>query len=793
MKNLLFLILVFAFSGKAQLTIEQQAKVDSLKGALKFAKHDSMIVKSWVAWDKIVYASDPELDFILNQKIDSLCTINLDKNPGEQEKLFFQKYKGIALGNMGDFYRAKGDYSRAIISYNEILSIYRELGDKKGIAKSFNKFGVIFKKQGDYARAIENYTKSLTIYQEIGDKEGLAGAYFNIGVVYTNQGNSAKAINYQNKSLKIQKEIGDQIGVAKCYNSIAIIYHKQEEYTKALENYLKGLKIREEIGDRIGVAQSYNNLGALYSDQDDFSTALDYHSKSLTIKEELGDKNGMANSYNNSGLIYQGEGEYDKALSYFMKSLTIYEELGNKNGVATSLNNIAETYEKQDDHLQAKNYSLRALTLAQEIGAISQIKYASKNLFKVYKSLGNYKESLSMYELYINMRDSIKSEENQKEIIRQELKYTYQKQADSIAIEQRKKEELALAEQKRKDDLAAKENEKKNLIIAAVVAGLALVLIFTFFVINRLRITRKQKGIIEEQKAEVEQQKSAVEIAHKETERQKLLIEEAHTEITDSINYAKRLQDAILPSLEEVNKHLSSNFILFKPKDVVSGDFYWFENLNGTSYIAAADCTGHGVPGAMVSVVCSNALNRSVKEFGITEPAKILDKTRALVIETFAKSGSEVKDGMDIALCSIKDNKVTYAGANNPLWIVRKTELLTEGQKQERSTLIQDGIALIEYKADKQPIGLYAGMQAFSQKEIDLYKGDSLYFFTDGFADQFGGDKGKKFKYRPFKKLLIQLNSTPMSDQEQLISAAFENWQGNLEQVDDVCVIGVRV
>ena len=148
---------------------------------------------------------------------------------------------------------------------------------------------------------------------------------------------------------------------------------------------------------------------------------------------------------------------------------------------------------------------------------------------------------------------------------------------------------------------------------------------------------------------------------------------------------------------------------------------------------------------------------------------------------------------MDIVLCSIKDKKVTYAGANNPLWIVRKTELLTEDQKQERSTLIQDGIALIEYKADKQPIGLYAGMQAFSQKEIDLYKGDSLYFFTDGFADQFGGDKGKKFKYRPFKKLLIQLNSTPMSDQEQLISAAFENWRGNLEQVDDVCVVGIRV
>ena len=278
-----------------------------------------------------------------------------------------------------------------------------------------------------------------------------------------------------------------------------------------------------------------------------------------------------------------------------------------------------------------------------------------------------------------------------------------------------------------------------------------------------------------------------------EDQKQKEIIKQSHKEITDSINYAKHLQAAILPSFGEITKHLPNNFIYFKPKDVVSGDFYWFEKINGYSYIAAADCTGHGVPGAFMSVICSNALNRSVKEFCITDPAKILDKTRDIVIETFAKSGENVKDGMDIALCAFNSKKVIYSGANSPLWIVRKTDLLTKEQKETRSTIMQNGISLIEYKANKQPIGLHLNMTPFTQEEIDLHQGDSLYFFTDGFADQFGGEKGKKFKYKPFKRFLINLQSKPISERSQLLSNTFENWQGDLEQTDDICVVGVNI
>jgi len=242
----------------------------------------------------------------------------------------------------------------------------------------------------------------------------------------------------------------------------------------------------------------------------------------------------------------------------------------------------------------------------------------------------------------------------------------------------------------------------------------------------------------------------------------------------DSITYAKRIQSAILPPAKLVKEYLQDSFILYKPKDVVAGDFYWMEHRDGKVLFAAADCTGHGVPGAMVSVICNNALNRSVREHGLTKPGEILDKSREIVIQEFDKSDEDVRDGMDIALCSLDGNKVEYAGANNPLWLIRKGEL-------------------IELKGDKQPIGKYAKEEPFNTYELDLEAGDTLYIFSDGYADQFGGTKGKKLKTANFKRLLVSIQDKPMKEQKEFIDTSFEEWRGDLEQIDDVCVIGVRI
>jgi serine phosphatase RsbU (regulator of sigma subunit) len=354
---------------------------------------------------------------------------------------------------------------------------------------------------------------------------------------------------------------------------------------------------------------------------------------------------------------------------------------------------------------------------------------------------------------------------------------------------QRTREELEtqmrLKENRFELEKTQKENEKKDAEIRAgnaalqnirmqkalLFGGLGLVALFGLFMLNRYRVIRKQRQEIEKKNTE--------------TEYQKHLVEEKNKEILDSIHYAKRIQAAILPPARIVKEYLPESFILYKPKDIVAGDFYWMESppkgeSEGTVLFAAADCTGHGVPGAMVSVVCNNGLNRSVREHGLTDPGKILDKTRDIVIAEFEKSDEDVKDGMDISLVALThigtDSHLSlqWAGANNPLWIIRNGEVL-------------------ETKADKQPIGKYSDPKPFTTHTIDLQKGDAIYIFTDGFQDQFGGEKGKKFKAANLKQLLLTLQHETMDRQRELLADAFENWRAGYEQIDDVCVIGVRL
>jgi tetratricopeptide (TPR) repeat protein/serine phosphatase RsbU (regulator of sigma subunit) len=673
--------------------------------------------------------------------------------------------KGIAtsLNNIGIIYYAKGESAKAIEYYSQSLKIKEEIGDKKGIAMSLNNIGMIYNDQGDYAKAIDYYTQSLKIKEEIGDKKGMAASLNNIGTIYDVQGESAKAIEYYSQSLKIKEEIGDKKGIAMSLNNFGIIYHAQGDYAKAIEYLSQSLKIYEEIGDKNGIALSLNNIGNIYNDQGESTKAIDYYSQSLKIYEEIGDKNGIALSLNNIGNIYNVQGESAKAIDYYSQSLKIKEEIGYKKGMASSLNNIGIIYHDQGDYASAFEYSHSSLTIAQEIGAALQIKSAASSLWKVNKKLGRYKESLEMYELFIATRDSIDSEANQKAVIQQEYKYAYEKQAaaDSITnAEADKVKDALLTAEKAENKQHQLEATAQKQQAYFLYGGLGLALLFGGFIFNRFRVTSKQKGIIEQQKGKVDEAFDA--------------LEEKNREIMDSISYAKRIQSAILPPAKIVKEYLQDSFILYKPKDVVAGDFYWMEQKNGKILFAAADCTGHGVPGAMVSVVCNNGLNRSVREHSLTIPGEILDKTREIVVQEFEKSEEDVKDGMDIALCSIEGMKLQYAGAYNPLWIIRNGEI-------------------IETKANKQPIGNFDKQLPYTTHTFELEKGDAIYIFSDGYVDQFGGEKEKKFKAKAFKKLLLSLQDKSMEEQKIVIDETFETWKGNLEQIDDVCVIGVRI
>lgn len=251
-------------------------------------------------------------------------------------------------------------------------------------------------------------------------------------------------------------------------------------------------------------------------------------------------------------------------------------------------------------------------------------------------------------------------------------------------------------------------------------------------------------------------------------------LKEKNDEILDSIAYAKRIQTAILPPEKMVKALLPNSFVLYLPKDVVAGDFYWMQKSDNKVFFAAADCTGHGVPGAMVSVICNNALNRAVNEFDRRTPATILDQAREIVIQEFDKSEEDVKDGMDLALCSIVDMKLEFAGAHNPLWIIRNNEIL-------------------EFKGDKQPVGNFEMAKPFTNQGYDLESGDLIYIFSDGYVDQFGGVKGKKFKPKQFRELLLNIHQKPLDEQSKILEETIIEWRGDIDQVDDICVIGVKI
>lgn len=705
--NKTFLITIFFFFTYSM--VFSQSKVDSLFKITQTNDDALKILDAYLAWDELIYAKYPDSSVYLNSIVVELS-----------EK-----------------------YLEEIADNAKILSI------KTNMASALNNLGSTLNQQGKYKEALEYHQRSLALKKEIGNKKGMSTSLNNIGYVFLNQANTPKALEYFHKSLKIREEIGYKRGITGSLINIGTMYYQQDEFEKALEYYFRSIKVLEDINDKRRLAYAYVNIGHIYTHQGKIDEAREYFNKCLQLYSEFNYPMGMADVYNNLGVLYIKSEEYKKSLSSFEQALKLYRQVDSKKGIASALNNKAKSFLQMKQYSNAIKNATEALQLAKKTEVTIEIKGAYNTLYQAFEAIGQTTKSYEMFRNYISVRDSILSEENQKQAIRQEIKYNYEKQAtaDSIrATEAQKVLDAQITAQK-----AQIKQERTQRI--ALYIGLVMVVGFGAFVYNRLQITRKQKLVIEDQKG---------------------IVEEKNKEILDSINYAKRIQTAILPPAPIVNDYLPENFILYLPKDIVAGDFYWIEKKGSQVLFAAADCTGHGVPGAMVSVVCNNSLNRAVREYGLTKPGEILDKTRELVVGEFEKSEENVQDGMDIALCSIQGLKLQYAGAHNPLWIIRDGEIL-------------------ETKANKQPIGKCDLPKPYETHEKILQKGDTIYVFSDGYVDQFGGAKGKKLKAKAFKNLLLGIQHLSLEDQKTHLNQFFENWKAELEQIDDVCVIGLRV
>jgi len=394
----------------------------------------------------------------------------------------------------------------------------------------------------------------------------------------------------------------------------------------------------------------------------------------------------------------------------------------------------------------------QSLDISRELDLKREMFTLYRDISNVYKAMGNYRLALDNFESYSTNKDSSLQEENLKQISELETKYE---------TERIERENVLLNTE---NALQEAQNKRQKIFLMSVIGISVIILVFGFVVYRQYQEKKRANILLEEQNIEIKQQRDQ--------------IFQQKQEITDSIQYASRIQNAILPPDNMLSK-LQGHFILYKPRDIVSGDYYWMTLKDNKTIVVAADCTGHGVPGAFMSMLGISFMNEIVNKSDTTQANEILNQLRGDVISSLGQTGQEgeAQDGMDLALCVIDTitMKVQYSGAYNPLYIIRNGEL-------------------IEYKADKMPIGIHKEKSdPFKNNDIDIQIGDALYMFSDGYVDQFGGIKQKKFMTKNFKELLMRINKKPMKEQGEILEKTLKEWMGNVEQIDDILVMGLRI
>jgi serine phosphatase RsbU (regulator of sigma subunit) len=700
-------------------------------------------------------------------EIDSLIQI-IDGNKQDTNQV-------VALFKLGDIFHHSLPDS-ANFYYHQALEISEKLDYHAGMAESYRSIGTIQQLKGANDSALEYLLMAQSKFLQIGDREGLATCYNNIGYTHKLKGEYDNAIEYFYKALEIAEELEDKRQMARTYNNIGSVHQMGDSNDKAIEAFEKALVLYAEIGYSRGLAICSINLGISYFNKGDYLKSLEYHEDALVIHSENNNMQGVSICYINMSEIYRNLGMYDKAIEYSIKSVELFEEMGYKEGMASAYANIASfnvgladslinSEAQRKAHLyKSVEYGEKSIELAREMKSLYIENSAANTLMEAYKRLGNYKKTVEFAEIIIATKDSMFREEKTNAILEIETRYETEKKQQQL--------ELQESQLMAKDATIRQQKTFRNALAAGMASVVIVVVVLIYGYIQKRKANRKI----------VEQNEQITEA----NEELKVLLEainEQNIALTDSISYAERIQSAMLPPETYINELFNENFILYKPRDIVSGDFYWTKQVGHYLILVAADCTGHGVPGAFMSLLGISYLTEIVQRREITQANQVLNELRRQIKFSLRQHGGrdEAKDGIDMALCvlNLKNKVLQFAGANNPLYLIRD-------HKGEAK--------LKEIKADRMPLGYYQGKdRSFTNHDITLEEGDTFYLFSDGFIDQKGGKDNKRYMSKAFKSLLLEIQELPMHDQKEVMDKALSNWMGTNPQTDDILVIGVRM
>ena len=747
-----------------------QTNIDSLILVSETSQSDSVVNKALLDICWALKASDPDKAFKYGEQALDMA---------RQKK--FPEYEALALKDIGTIHLFLSNYDKSENYFNAAIKIFNILNNQKGLSGCYNNLGLVLELKGEFTLALSYYHKSLEINRKINNKSGIASSLTNIGNILQKQGNYKSSVEYYVKSLKIREELNEKIGIADAYNNIGALYEKQNAFEEAIKNYQKALVLYVAIDEKPKSAMVLNNIGIILKEQKQYENSLEYYQQALKIREDYGDKQGVASSLLNIGEVYKAQKKYKEAFENFTRSQEIFKEIGNRYGVIQVKVELADYYLVVSNFNESIN-QIEYLVNTKEI-LPEHLMQAFNILSKAYAKKNNYVLAYKYQDKYLVLKDSLGNEENMKKILQIQLQYEFDKKQQEIEI---------IQEKQRLNDSVRLNNRK--LVIFILIICLIAFLFIGLLIYRSYRIKKQDNFILELQKKEIEDTNEELKLFQEELISQKENLEvqknlvmihrdkiaEQNQKITDSIQYAKRIQNSILPPEELFSNSFTDYFILFKPKDIVSGDFYWLKETDSRIFIAVADCTGHGVPGAFMSLLGMSFLNEIV-ESGMVQSSEILSKVRDRIknILRYQINKQESKDGMDIALCVVDkiENEIQFSGAYHSLLILRKN-----GENNPH---------LIEIKGDKMPVGAHFKLdRGFTVHQFKIEKTDKFYMFTDGFIDQFGGAYDRKFLPKRFKEILIKTGNDTMYIQKNELINNLDNWMEQTEQIDDILVIG---
>ncbi|RPH31994.1 MAG: hypothetical protein EHM93_11350 [Bacteroidales bacterium] len=687
---------------------------------------------------------------------------------------------------LGYCYYGRNDFDLAIAHLNKSLQIARQNQLDDWIALGLNRIGNVYQLKSNNLQAFDAYKEALQINQKLENRLEIARSLGNLGSIYNLFGSYPKSIEYFLEALAIYEKLSEQEGIAWTSLSIARLFKRLGLYEKAIQYAEPALQKYRELQDKTGstngVTLSLSELGSIYHHLGLFDKAIENIQTVLDINIRNHNIQGQAANHLSLGIICFEKGDITNAEKDLNRALDLKRQVNDSLDLSKLYRYLGETMILRNNLQLGIGYIEKGLSIAQKHQLLMDIKDSYLSLSKAQIKKRNYPKALEYQTLFSALKDSI----NSSEIARLEMQYDFDK---------REKEQELITKQRDAVQQAKLERQQMFTIFTAIALFLTLLLASVIFYFYKEK--KKTNQVLTIQKNEIEKQKHEIESQRDIATRQRDQIADQQKQITDSIRYASRIQSAVFPREQVLGRLLKEHFIFYKPKNIVSGDFYWVSELHdGRLVVATADCTGHGVPGAFMSMLSMTLLKELTATAHDVAAGDILFKLRSLIIASLNQTGNEGDsvDGLDLSLAIIdkKTNTLEYAGAFMPIMICRRKGNNSLEYSDDR--VDSDSFELYEIKADKMPIGYYViGEKPFTTHRVTLVDSDTIYMMTDGYCDQFGGEKNYKFLLANFKKLLINLQHMTLAEQKKVLSQTLDTYMGNQKQVDDILVLGFRV